>query len=69
MTAILVRMDDTGTSFYVFRGADRGETTVAGETLEWMQDEALRLGITLDELWRVMVGEAGDWIWRHLEKN
>jgi hypothetical protein len=67
--AILDVMDDTGTAFYVFRGDDGRNTTVAGENLEWMQDEALRRGITLDELWKVMTGQFGERIWRHLNNR
>jgi hypothetical protein len=62
-------MDDTGTAFYVFSGHDGRNTTVAGENLEWMQDEALRRGITLEELWRVMTGKCGGRIWRHLDNG
>ena len=51
-------VDDTGTAFYVFRNDGPGETVVSGETLEWMQDEALRRGITLDELWKRMLGKS-----------
>ena len=58
--AILDVMDDTGTAIYVFKGDDGMTTTVAGENLEWMQDEALRRGITLEEMWGVMTGQFGE---------
>jgi hypothetical protein len=67
--AILDFMDDTGTAFYVFKGDDGRNTTVAGENLEWMQDEALRRGITLEEMWRVMTSKFGERIWRHLNNG
>ncbi len=51
------RVDDNG-NYYVFRNEDDAETTVSGEMLEWMQDEALELGITLEELWRRMAGNS-----------
>ena len=69
MPAFIAGVDDTGTAHYIFREDGGGETVVAGETLEWMQDEALRHGITLEELWKIMVGQNGSRIWRHLQQS
>jgi hypothetical protein len=66
--AILAGMDDPPEQ-YVFRDARGGKYIFAGETLEYMQCEALRLGMTLDQLWDRIVEEEGERIRRHLEKN
>lgn len=46
-----------------------GKTIVAGETLEYLRGEADRRGVSLDELWEIMVAQEGERIRRHLEKN
>jgi hypothetical protein len=64
--SVAVDLDETA---YVFRCSDGGKVAVTGERLDWMHAESERLGITLEELWRMLVGSDGDRIWRCLEMH
>ena len=55
--------------YHVFHGPIAGMTVVAGETLSYLRAEADRRGVTLDQLWVLLVAEEEDRIQRHLEKN
>ena len=60
---------DLNETAYVFRCSDGGKVAVTGERLEWMHAESQRLGITLEDLWRMLVGSDGERIWRCLEMH
>jgi hypothetical protein len=61
-------VDESDTAYF-FQTSDGGTAAVRGERLEWLQTEARRRGVTVEEVWRVMLGQGGDRIWRILEND